>query len=246
MDDQEKRRPRSLRARAGLAAGGAVIAVTGLFAGTLLGGTATAQDPPHSARQIENLTDVKNEIKDYYDSGNAAREQQKVADGALRYLKDRVAHGVDKPAITLDIDDTVLNTYPYELSEDFGYEAATNTEWSVDAKFPGIPATKGVVDWAHDHGVKVFYITGRREGQPMRDGTLKNLEKAGLPTPDHLYLRPVDDHAPSAVPYKSGIRKDLWTSGYRILGNFGDQWSDLRGGYSERSYKLPNPMYWLP
>ena len=243
MDDQDKRRRRPLRTRAVLAAGAAVIAGAGLFAGTAVG---TADESPRHAAQIPNLTDVKDKIKSYYDSGAAAAEQQKVADRALRYVKGRVARGAGKPAITLDIDDTVLNTYPYEISEDFGYDPETNTEWSVDAKFPGIPATKGVVTWAHDHGVKVFYITGRREGQPMRDGTLKNLAKAGLPKPDHLYLRPVDDHAESAVPYKSGIRRDLWKDGYRILGNFGDQWSDLRGGWSERSYKLPNPMYSLP
>jgi acid phosphatase len=246
MEDQEKRRARRpVRVRLTLVAGAAVIAAGGLVAGGLVG-TATAQDPPRTAKRIPNLTDVKNEIKAYYDSGNAAREQQRVADGALRHLRARVGHGVRKPAITLDVDDTVLSTYTYELTEDFGYDPETNTEWSVDAKFPGIPATKKVVTWAHDHGVKVFYITGRREGEPMRDGTLKNLANAGLPTPDHLYLRPVDDKDPSAVPYKSAVRKKLWKGGYRIVGNFGDQWSDLRGGWSERSYKLPNPMYWLP
>lgn len=248
MEDQEKRvARRPLRSRVALAAGAAVIATTGLFAGTVLGGgAATAQDPPHSAAQIPNLTNVKNDIKAYYDSGNAAREQRKVAGRALRYLKMRVAKGVKKPAITMDVDDTVLSTYPYELSEDFGYEPATSEEWELDARFPGVPATRNVAVWAHDHGVKVFYITGRREGGPMRDGTLKNLEKVGLPKPDHLYLRPEDDHTSSVVPYKSGVRQDLWKNGYRILGNFGDQWSDLRGGWSERSYKLPNPMYWLP
>ena len=248
MDDQEKNGGRSrLRNRVSLAAGGLVIAAAGALAGTMLGpGAATAQDPPHHARQIPNLTTVKDEIKAYYDSGDAAREQRKVADRALRYLKNRVARHAHRPAITLDVDDTVLSTYPYELSEDFGYEPATNTEWSVDAKFPGIPATRTVVRWAHRHGVKVFYITGRREDPKMRAGTLQNLAKVGLPKPDHLYLRPVADKDPSAVPYKSGVREKIWKRGYRILGNFGDQWSDLRGGWSERVYKLPNPMYWLP
>lgn len=247
MDDQDKRVPRRFRTHAALVAGAAVIAGTGLFAGTLLGGgTATAQDPPHSGRQGPNLTHVKNGIKAYYDSGKAGHEQQQVADRAMPYLKHRVATGAKQPAITLDIDDTVLNTYRYELSEDFGYDPDTNAEWSEKAKFSGIPATRGVVTWAHDHGVKIFYITGRHEGQKMRAGTLKNLAKVGLPKPDHLYLRPADDDDESAVPYKSGVRHRLWTKNYRILANFGDQWSDLRGGWSERTYKLPNPMYWLP
>lgn len=27
---------------------------------------------------------------------------------------------------------------------------------------------------------------------------------------------------------------------------FGDQWSDLKGGYADRHIKLPNPTYYLP
>lgn len=35
--------------------------------------------------------------------------------------------------------------------------------------------------------------------------------------------------------------------GYRILGNSGDQWSDILGfSMSNRSFKLPNPMYHIP
>jgi hypothetical protein len=28
--------------------------------------------------------------------------------------------------------------------------------------------------------------------------------------------------------------------------NMGDQLSDLEGGYAERTFKLPNPFYWIP
>lgn len=52
----------------------------------------------------------------------------------------------------------------------------------------------------------------------------------------------------SAVKYKSEIRKQLVEeSGYRIWGNVGDQWSDLQGEYlGNRTFKLPNPMYFVP
>jgi len=218
------------------------IAGAGLFAGTAIAG-----DPPHRGKQIPNLTDVKNDITAYYDSGNANREQWRVAHRAMRHLKHRVGHGAHRPAITLDIDDTVLETYSYEQTEDFGYDADTSLKWELAEKQTVIPATRHVVRWAHKHHVKVFYITGRRESKKMRSSTLGNLRKEGFPTPDGLYLRPVDDKDPSAVPYKAGARKEIWKKkGYRILGNFGDQWSDLRGGWSERTYKLPNPMYSLP
>jgi len=50
----------------------------------------------------------------------------------------------------------------------------------------------------------------------------------------------------TTVQYKSGTRahieKDL---GYEIIANFGDQYSDLDGGYADRTYKLPNPTYFV-
>jgi len=34
--------------------------------------------------------------------------------------------------------------------------------------------------------------------------------------------------------------------GYDILLTIGDQYSDLKGGYADKGFKLPNPMYYLP
>ncbi|KAL6580611.1 Sigma1B-adaptin [Orobanche minor] len=53
-----------------------------------------------------------------------------------------------------------------------------------------------------------------------------------------------EDRGKTATKYKSDKRDELVREGYRILGNSGDQWSDLLGSsMSERSFKLPNPMY---
>ena len=35
----------------------------------------------------------------------------------------------------------------------------------------------------------------------------------------------------------------LEAEGYTIIGNIGDQLSDLEGGHAERTFKLPNPFY---
>jgi hypothetical protein len=59
--------------------------------------------------------------------------------------------------------------------------------------------------------------------------------------------RAVDDRMKTATVYKSEKRKAMEEEGYRILGNSGDQWSDLLGwSMSARSFKLPNPMYYIP
>lgn len=38
----------------------------------------------------------------------------------------------------------------------------------------------------------------------------------------------------------------LQQSGYRIVVNVGDQRSDLTGGYALKTFKLPNPSYYIP
>jgi hypothetical protein len=30
------------------------------------------------------------------------------------------------------------------------------------------------------------------------------------------------------------------------VADFGDQYSDLKGGFADETYKIPNPMYYLP
>jgi hypothetical protein len=48
------------------------------------------------------------------------------------------------------------------------------------------------------------------------------------------------------VHYKSATRAHIESLGYDIVANFGDQYSDLKGGHADRAVKLPNPNYFLP
>lgn len=59
--------------------------------------------------------------------------------------------------------------------------------------------------------------------------------------------RSSEDHGKTAMVYKSEKRREVEQEGYEIVGNSGDQWSDLLGSsMSIRSFKLPNPMYYIP
>ena len=46
--------------------------------------------------------------------------------------------------------------------------------------------------------------------------------------------------------YKSATRQHIESLGYDIVANFGDQFSDLAGRLRRRTFKLPNPNYFLP
>ena len=48
------------------------------------------------------------------------------------------------------------------------------------------------------------------------------------------------------IQYKSGTRAYIESQGYDIVGDFGDQFSDLLGGYADKTFKMPNPNYYLP
>ncbi|HKA80841.1 MAG TPA: HAD family acid phosphatase [Xanthobacteraceae bacterium] len=89
-------------------------------------------------------------------------------------------------------------------------------------------------------------MTGRRDSDDNRKATIKNLQDVGYEGWAGLSFRPVTDHNPSVIDYKSGERAKIAAQGYTIIANLGDQRSDLAGGFAERAYKLPNPFYFIP
>jgi predicted secreted acid phosphatase len=95
-------------------------------------------------------------------------------------------------------------------------------------------------DMARRADVAVFFITGRTERD--RPGTEKNLREIGYASWTKIYYAP-DENAPPMRRFKAGIRKQLVDEGYTIILNVGDQESDLTGGYAEKTFKLPNPIY---
>ncbi len=227
------------------------------------GGTPT----PRSADEIPNLTLVENQIKAYYGdtvaangdhlpsaTGNYAKEVARIEAAAENYLKYQHGHSKAKKAVVFDVDDTTLNTYNYEIFSQFAYNPTSNAEYVNDARFPEVYGMPALASFAAAHGYAIFFITGRPEAQ--RAGTVINLAKVGYAAPDtdHLYLKNAAN-PPAYLPcgstctttqYKSGTRAHIESLGYDIVGNFGDQFSDLAGGYGDRTFKMPNPMYFLP
>lgn len=218
------------------------VAVGFALAALTLGASATLSAPT-TAASIPNLDSVKAEIEAYYTSGNYLHEASAVVARAQAYVDARLREHPRKPAIVLDIDDTALSDYGYEASHDFGYDPRTyDADINAEA-FPAIAPTLAFARHVKREGVAVIFVTGRRT--PQRAATLGNLEKVGYPV-DALWLRPVADRAHSVIPFKSHAREEIEHEGYSVLISMGDQYSDLRGGYADRDFKLPNPMYLVP
>ncbi len=228
---------------------------------------------PHDGNTEMNVNVLEDQIEHYYGSashtykgigkvtipaknGPYAQQMHRITARSA----DRLAaakknyQGSKKPAVVFDIDDTLVNTYDYTLSAQFGYDPAENQIWINDAAFPAVPGMPKLVREARNDGYNVFFITGRPESQ--RKGTVKDLRADGYGTPEagHLFLKPSTPPAylncPAAgcstTQYKSGTRRHISSEGYAILADFGDQYSDLLGDDTGFQVKLPNPMYYIP
>lgn len=213
---------------------------------TLLSPLAGAESPSQLRGEygIQNIKLVKLQIQDYVASGQYAKEVKLVSDQAKTYLDGRLGMPVEgKGAVCFDIDETCLSNYSHIQSLDFGYQEGSWDAWVNQAVAPALEGTLDLYKYARAKGLHTILITGRSEAQ--RAVTERNMRLAGFDGWSELVMRGADS-ARHADTFKSAERKRLTQQGYRILVNIGDQDSDLNGGYAESSFKLPNPMYFVP
>jgi hypothetical protein len=259
----------------GLVGGGAAVAASS--------GPAIHTFTPTHESDITNLDVLRQQIRNYYGdplgtgksplTSNYAKEARSVAHTAQRFIRATSGHpGYTTPAIVLDVDDTTLLTWNYEVASNWAYNPTTNAEYVTNQLFPPVPGMPHLVNWAAERGIAVFYLTGRPASQEA--ATLGNLTHdgigvdAGYPAPtqlrngeDGLFTKPdVNDYPAylqqacagdpdgkcTTVHYKAATRQHIESLGYHIIANFGDQFSDLEGGFANRTFKMPNPNYFLP
>jgi acid phosphatase len=204
----------------------------------------TPRDP-----RVPNIYDVQRQVEKYIDSGSYDRDVAKVVSAARIWLNKRV-RTTTKPAIVLDIDETSLSNWPAMRVNgwvrivngpcDLENGPCGHRAWQAMAKSKAIAPTLALAQLAHKLGVAIFFITGRPHR--LREATERNLREQGYDW-TQLILEPEGATFPSAADFKVPERRKIAEHGYTILLNLGDQDSDLKGGYAERSFKLPNPVY---
>jgi hypothetical protein len=271
------------RARRGLAVVAALTAAALVGGGVAYAATQPAINTttPKTADEITNIDVLRQQIRNYYGDpegtgvagadSNYAKEVKRIEDAARGKLGAK-PHGPGTKAIVLDVDDTTLLNWNYEVASNWAYNPTTNAEFVTDQKFPAGPGMVDLVRSAQQAGYAIFFITGRPAAQ--EPATLGNLGSdgigvdAGYPAPtalpngeDGLFTKPdpaaYPDYLQAAcaadpggkcttIHYKSATRAHIESLGYDIVLDFGDQQSDLTGGYADHTVKLPNPNYYLP
>src|SRR5262245_586893 len=145
---------------------------------------------PRSADQITNIDVLRQQIRNYYGDplgtgvfgpdSNYAKEAESVAAAGGRYLAARAKHPAKKgrPAILLDVDDTSLATWNYEIFSNWAFNPTTNGQFVTDQKFPAVPGMVAMTTAAAGEGYAVFFLTGR--GAAQEPATLGNLTGDGV------------------------------------------------------------------
>jgi acid phosphatase len=198
---------------------------------------------PELHLEADNLSDIFRTLANYAQSGQYEREISQVVQPAHDWVETRAASARpgEKLAAVFDIDETALSNVPNILNCGF-CSASVQSKLFGNIPLPAIPQTLSLYNFAKSKGVAVILLTGRTE--PARDATIRDLQTAGYSGWAELLLRPSGNTDPARI-MKAGVRADIEKRGYRIILSIGDQLSDLIGGHAERTYKLPNPFYFV-
>lgn len=215
---------------------------TALIVGSFLIGTPFAR----AFTDIPNLSLLKKQLVDYYDSRSYLTEVEDVINRAKITLMEEVKRNTkhEKLALVLDIDETSISNYSDLKSINFGGDDATIYKLLSKGDEPPLEATKSLYLLALKNNFSVFFITGR--SSTLKAATEQVLKKDGYGTWAGLYFKSDEFQKNTTVEYKSAVRKKITEKGFTIVANIGDQYSDLKGGFSLHQYKLPNPFYYLP
>ena len=174
-----------------------------------------------------------------------------------------------KPAVIMDVDETVLDNSPYQarlIRDGQDYSEVTWDQWVQEQKAKAVPGVVEFAKAASARGVTVLYLSNR--AVHLKEATLANLKAVGMPVKDDsvfLGLGTVVEGCEQNGSEKD-CRRRLAGQKYRVLMQFGDQLGDFvqvlvntpdgraqlvsqyGGWFGERWWMLPNPSYgnWEP
>ncbi|MFT3884103.1 MAG: 5'-nucleotidase, lipoprotein e(P4) family [Flavobacteriales bacterium] len=165
------------------------------------------------------------------------------------------------PAVIVDIDETVLDNSPYQVTgvkNAHTYQPAEWTAWCNKARAKALPGAVEFLKYAAGRGCAVFYISNRSVEE--KAVTIRNLFQEGFPSVDEAHVM-VMEGTSDKTARRAAVSKDHYVA---LL--CGDQLTDFDQSLKDRTVSdgkprvdamadtlqhyfilLPNPMYgsWL-
>ncbi|XJZ28067.1 5'-nucleotidase, lipoprotein e(P4) family [Bacillota bacterium Lsc_1132] len=171
-------------------------------------------------------------------------------------LKKKPKNSLRKPAIVLDIDETIVDNSP-NLARNIKTGKGNPVNWNkwIDrAEAKPLPGAVEFLTYVNAKGVEIFYISNREEAQ--KAATIRNLKRIGAPQADaqHVLLQQPDEEGKET-------RRQQVAKKYEILLLFGDNLGDFSGfdnlsasgriqaverkkaEFGKKLIVFPNPMY---
>jgi len=163
------------------------------------------------------------------------------------------------PAVIVDADETVLDNSRFQaelILRNVGYTPQAWTAWCERAEAGAVPGAVEFLNYAARRGVRVFYITNRRQTEKV--GTVANLKKLGFPnvSDDTVMVRE------QGMTASKETRREKVRARYRVVLLVGDNLNDFNDDFSGKSIAdrsaqvdreraefgsqyivVPNPMY---
>ncbi len=164
------------------------------------------------------------------------------------------------PAVTLDVDETVIDTTKFQsqmVRTQARFSARPWSAWQARNEPQAVPGAVEFISYAESRGVTVFYVTNR--DYSTEPSTRLNLTTIGLKLPDHVDTVLSRGKRPDWPSDKESRRRHIAQS-YRVLLLVGDDLADFISEYrtpeqtrlreaqkyhqwGTKWFMLPNPMY---
>ncbi len=165
------------------------------------------------------------------------------------------------PAIVVDVDDTVLDSSPFQaylISRATEFRPDLWEAWVREGTAQAIPGALDFLRWAHAQGIKVFYVSNREID--LEEATVHNLDALGFPVdPGGADVLSKDERSDWGLDKRS--RREFVTTTHRVLLIVGDDLNDFlsvprddpqarmdatrahQAYWGVKWIVMPNPMY---
>ena len=133
-----------------------------------------------------------------------------LADSSWSALPGQAVYG-KKPAIIVDVDETVLDNTAYEarmILDGTKYPEGW-VSWGKEAAATEVPGAKDFLNYAASKDVTIFYVTNRVV--ELKEATKKNLTKLGIPwdkTKDTVLMRGENNWGSDKGPRRTLVGND--------------------------------------
>lgn len=145
-----------------------------------------------------------------------------------------------RPAVILDLDETVLDNSAFNARNVVHGQAFTNDLWNAwckEAKADAIPGSLEFVQAAEGLGVAVFFLTNRED--VAKPATIENLKRLGFNANDSNVLtqNKSEGRGDDKLSRRAAVAKE-----HRIVLLIGDSMGDLCDGMDIKDFKSRNAV----